>query len=85
MLKLYSAPKYIDYLSIDTEGSEYEILKAFDFSQYTFGFISVEHNYSELRAKIHDLLVQEGYTRVLSEVSMWDDYYISKKLLSNIR
>ena len=32
MLKKYNAPKNIDYLSIDTEGSEYEILKTFDFA-----------------------------------------------------
>jgi FkbM family methyltransferase len=32
LLRKYKAPKEIDYLSIDTEGSEFEILNAFDFA-----------------------------------------------------
>lgn len=32
-------------MSLDTEGSEFEILKNFDFEKYTFGLIDVEHNY----------------------------------------
>ena len=44
LLKEYTAPLEIDYLSIDTEGSEYEILKNFDFEKYSFKAITVEHN-----------------------------------------
>ena len=45
LLKKYNAPINIDYLSIDTEGSEYEILKNFDFQKYRFNIITCEHNY----------------------------------------
>jgi len=45
LLDSYSAPHRIDYLSIDTEGSEYSILKAFDFKSYSFNAITVEHNF----------------------------------------
>lgn len=68
------APAFIEYLSLDTEGSEYEILKPFDFSKYTFGLIDVEHNFYEpRRTHIRDLLVANGY-EYLGE-NKWDDRY----------
>lgn len=33
LLNEHNAPYEIDYLSIDTEGSEFDILKAFDFKK----------------------------------------------------
>ena len=63
MLIKYNAPKFIDYLSIDTEGSEYEILKNFDFKSYKFRVITCEHNYNENREKIYELLTENGYER----------------------
>ena len=76
LLKKYKAPKYIDYLSIDTEGSEYEILKAFDFSKYRISVITCEHNFSNRRGKIFKLLNKNGYQRVFQGLSRWDDWYI---------
>uniref|UniRef100_A0A6C0HMY1 Methyltransferase FkbM domain-containing protein n=1 Tax=viral metagenome TaxID=1070528 RepID=A0A6C0HMY1_9ZZZZ len=62
MLLKCDAPRFIDYLSLDTEGSEYEILKAFDFNKYTIGLIDVEHNFVEpRRSHIKNLLVSKGY------------------------
>lgn len=76
LLVKYKAPKHIDFLSIDTEGSEFEILASFDFGKHTFGFICVEHNFTESREKIAGLLTSVGYKRVLGHVSEWDDWYI---------
>ena len=68
--------KEIDYLSIDTEGSEYEILKTIDFNLYKFKIITVEHNYTQNRQKIYKLLTQNMYKRILTHISRWDDFYI---------
>ncbi len=79
LLDTYHAPKTIDYLSIDTEGSEYEILKAFDFNKYNFRVITCEHNFTSRRKKIYDLLMSKGYQRKLTNISRVDDWYIFAK------
>ena len=71
--------KSIDYISIDTEGSEYEIIKNFDFNKYTVEIFTIEHNYiKEKRDKIYDLLTKNNYVRVFDNLSHWDDWYIKK-------
>ena len=76
LLSKYNAPKHIDYLSIDTEGSEYEILSNFDFSKHTFQVITCEHNYTTMREKIYTLLIQQGYQRVFENLSLFDDWFV---------
>lgn len=70
------APREIDYLSVDTEGSELEILQAFDFSKYQFRSITVEHNFGPNRQKIFACLKDAGYHRVHDDISGVDDWYI---------
>jgi FkbM family methyltransferase len=82
LLQKYNAPKIIDYLSLDTEGSEYEILENFDFSEYEFRIITCEHNFTPMRDKINNLLTSKGYKRVLSAISEFDDWYIKESLVS---
>jgi len=76
LLKENNAPKFIDYLSIDTEGSEFEILSTFDFDEFTFSVITVEHNFTHNREKIFNLLLANGYQRKLSDISQFDDWYV---------
>ena len=77
LLDHYNAPREIEFLSLDTEGSELEILQAFDFSNHRIRSICVEHNYvKENRQKINTLLLREGYKQVLQKVSRWDDWYV---------
>ena len=80
LLKKYNAPKEIDYLSVDTEGSELDILSAFDFNEYRFNCITIEHNFTENREKLKFLLAQNGYKRVFKHLSKWDDWYIPESL-----
>ncbi len=76
LLIKHNAPKEIDYLSIDTEGSEFEILNAFDFSKYNIKVISCEHNKTENRHKIYQLLTSKGYKRKFAGLSNYDDWYV---------
>ena len=79
LLKKYSAPKRIDYLSIDTEGSEYEILSNFNFDAYDIRVITCEHNYMPERDEIYKLLTSKGFFRVKTNKSQWDDWYTKSK------
>lgn len=76
MLNQHNAPREIDYLSIDTEGSEFDILMNFDFEKYKFKIITCEHNYTESRDKIKSLLESQGYSRKLERISEFDDWYV---------
>lgn len=76
LLEKHGAPYEIDYLSVDTEGSELTILSNFDFSKYQIHIITVEHNFTKEREKIHHLLSFNGYKRVFEKFSNWDDWYV---------
>jgi FkbM family methyltransferase len=76
LLSKYNAPSHIDYLSVDTEGSEFEILNSFDFTRYSFNCITVEHNHTPMREKIYALLTENGYVRKYAELSHVDDWYV---------
>lgn len=78
LLDEYGAPAEIDYISIDTEGSELEILTNYDFSR-RFKLISVEQN-KKTEAGIQALLERHGYVRVFEQFSQWDGWYVSEEL-----
>jgi len=83
LLDQNNAPCFIEYMSLDTEGSEYEILKSFDFHKYTFGLIDVEHNYKEpIRSMIRELLISKGY--VYLRENKWDDCYVHSSVSYHI-
>lgn len=81
LLDKHNAPKEIQFLSIDTEGGELDILKGYDFNKRKILIICVEHNYVEKnRKKIYSFLTKKGYKRVLMKVSKFDDWYILNNL-----
>jgi hypothetical protein len=81
LLAKYDAPAEIDYLSIDTEGSEFEILSTFPFSKYRIKIISCEHNFAPQRAQISALLTAAGYVRIWDDLSQFDDWYVRRNEL----
>jgi FkbM family methyltransferase len=84
LLKEHNAPQKIDFISIDTEGSELEILQAFSFDDYDVLIFCIEHNYSQNEAKIDNLLSIHGYQRIFRELSKFDGWYVNGDLYSEI-
>lgn len=81
LLDQHAAPNDIDYMSVDTEGSEFDILSAFDFSRYRIRIVSVEHNYVDTkREAIRQVLEANGYRREFELYSGWDDWYVRPDL-----
>ena len=81
MLARNNAPSVIDYLSVDTEGSELEILSEFDFDRYMIRLLTVEHNFTPERDKLHDLLTRQGFQRKFEALSHCDDWYVNTRSL----
>ena len=63
LIKEYDCPKIIDYISIDVEGLEYEILTGFPFEDYKARIWTVEHNdwTGEKKKKMREFMVSHGF------------------------
>lgn len=84
LLKRSGAPRTIDFMSIDTEGSERDILSVFPFGDWEISIMTVEHNFRPDRVAIHDILSASGFVRVLPEISQFDDWYVAKALAARV-
>lgn len=91
IFSFFEAPPVIDYLSLDVEGHELEVLKGFPFDKYKFNCITVEHNEPHtgpgMQRALRELLVAHGYVFVKGndDVHRWghgpiDDFYIHSSL-----
>lgn len=88
LLKKHNSPMVIDYLSVDTEGHELNVLKSVDLNEYTFLTLTVEHNYVEgtgwrqidleKRKNMKELLLSHGY--IFDRAKGSDDWYVHKSL-----
>lgn len=75
ILKRANAPSFINYMSVDIEGAEYEALRVFPFDTYRIGALSVEHNeVQDRRAAIRRLLESHGYR--LERAILDQDWYV---------
>jgi FkbM family methyltransferase len=64
----------IDFISIDTEGTEIEVLKGIDFNKYKIKLLVVENNYND--SIIEDYLRKFGYVK--QERYKINDFYLKK-------
>ena len=93
IFSFFDAPPVIDYLSLDVEGHEMEVLRGFPFDKYRFNCITVEHNEPhtgpEMQRNLRTLLLANGYVFVKGndDVNGWghgpiDDFYIHSSVRS---
>lgn len=68
--------KDIDFCSIDTEGSEFDIVSSIDFDKTNIKVFIIENNYQE--STIQDFLKTKGYE--LHCKIQWDDVFIKKSI-----
>jgi FkbM family methyltransferase len=69
----------IDFCSIDTEGSEFNIIKSIDFDKTEIKVFIIENNYGE--KNIGNFLIEKGY--VLYKKIEWDDVFVKQKYINN--
>lgn len=73
----HGVPKDIRFMSIDTEGSELEVLAGLDLNRYTIGFLAIEHNFDKARLRaIVDHVKPFGYEPILSGISQWESWFV---------
>jgi len=77
----FSVKPRIDFLSIDTEGSEAEILKSIDFSIHQPLVICIEHNFNKKnRIFYKKFLKSKGYNLKYSGISRWDSWFVLESI-----
>jgi len=75
LLLMHEAPRAIDYVSIDTEGSELSILEGFDFDRWDVKLFSIEHNMTEQEQAIDRLMRRHGYEQRYAGYPVIDAWY----------
>lgn len=68
----HQAPRDIDYVSIDTEGNEFDLLSSFPFEKWNIKLLSIEHNFTPQRELIRNLMTHHGYRCTECK---FDDWY----------
>lgn len=80
LLEQSNAPVLIDFLSLDVEGAELEVLRGVDHNIYRFKYILIECRGFE---KLNNYLVSAGY-RFLEKLSHHDYLFINQSEDSNV-
>ena len=84
VIKEYFSNISPSYISIDTEGSEYEILKSFNLDIYRPKVFTIEHNFTDLQMKFDDLMKLNNYKRIFRELTAFDAWYVSEETLKEL-
>lgn len=83
LLKRYSSPDRIEFLSLDIEGGEFEVMTSLDLDAYHFSLLAIEHSGDVKRQnKMRALLLPKGF-RVLQRHH--DDWFYHPAHLKQIQ
>ena len=89
----YSVPLMIDYISMDIEWQELQVLPMFPFSKYEVILWTIEHNlYSEgpeTKQAIKEIMIVNGYVMDRENVGQddgnaFEDWWINKKYVNGL-
>ena len=81
----------IDYLNIDVEGNEFNVISDFNFSKFQPKLISIEDNIYDIKetlnSSIHDLIANNGYflASKYGKKSATGYYFFGSNLSQNLR
>jgi len=93
LFALYDVPRWIDYISLDVDGPEYEILTSFPFDKHEVILWTIEHNLfrfgPDLKNRIERLMNSKGYVVAVENVpdgdSIIEDWYVNEKYYARIQ
>jgi FkbM family methyltransferase len=68
---------HINYLSIDVEGAEFEVIKSINFDKVFIDIIGFENNYDDLSIPIIEYLENNGFIRI-NKSALVDIFMINK-------
>lgn len=79
LLELYNAPYEIDYISMDLEGSELNVLRSFDFTENLVKIWTIEHSNDAQEHEIFTIMSSNNY--VLKNKTGQENWYVHKSIV----
>lgn len=76
IFSLHKVPSIFEFLSVDVEGAELDVLMSNDWTKWRPRLLVVEHNFRKDRTEIKNFLLLNGYQLSKdNSVFSWDDWY----------
>jgi len=76
LLDFAKAPAVMDYLSLDVEGAEFQVVKGLDHAKYTFHVVTVERP----KQNTHHVLARAGYRFVYQMTTFGECIYLHRSI-----
>jgi len=91
LLEQNNSPKIIDYISLDIEGGELDVLNSFPFNEYEVILWTIEHNIKDIgpeyKNKLFSVMNANGFVRIREDVPCgpngqpFEDWYVHPKYM----